>query len=168
MTAPTIPPRPKLRDAAILRAAAAQLAPKVKEWCGGDDTSLALADIEEDLVKAIAFHDDGYDIAKFLDGHSYFPDAALVEILDEAFGLKRAALTEAETAWVTAHNIQPIPLETPVRWSRAPKNAGVGIVTANHPDGKSTVMFKALGHVREGLGVHGHIIEWELLEVVPA
>lgn len=129
----------------------------------GDDTELSV--IEADLAKAMRWNDDGYEMAKALDGN-YMPDAAFVEVLDETSGLKGAALRSAEADWVKANSIQPIPLETKVTWSRKPE-AGIGVVTHNHPDGKSTVAFASLGHVREGTGRHGFVVAWEELTVVP-
>lgn len=157
-----ITPRPTRKDVEILQAAARTLAPKVKEWLADHETTLD--EIEADLVKVLKYRDDGYDLANSLDGQ-YSPDAALVEILDEASFAKSRALTIAEAKWVEATGIQAIPLETKVRWP-AKSSAGIGIVTANHGDGKSTVMFESLGHVREGIGSHGYLVEWEKLEVV--
>jgi hypothetical protein len=147
-------PRPQKYDAAILLEAARQIAPKVKKWLN-DDTELA--DIEADLVKAIKYNDDGYEIARSLDGQ-YCPDATLVEILDDAGWAMIKALGKAQAEWVKANNIQEIPLETKVRWRRKPE-AGVGVVTKNHPDGKSTVTFESLGQ-KPGFG---YIVEWENL-----
>lgn len=156
MNAATTPARPKRSDETIVREAAKKLAPKVKEWLDDDSQ---LADIEADLVEATKYNDDGYDVARSLDGH-YSPDAALVEILDDAGWAKRDACSKAEAEWVKANNIQAIPLETKVRWSRK-ANAGVGVVTKNHPDGKSTVTFASLGQAPGS----GYIVEWE--ELIP-
>lgn len=149
------PPRPKRSDETIVREAAKKLAPKVKEWL--NDDSEEIADIEADLVKAIKYNDDGYEVARSLDGQ-YSPDAALVEILDDAGWAKREAHSKAEAEWVKANNIQEIPLESKVRWARK-ADAGVGVVTKNHPDGKSTVTFASLGQ-QPG---YGYIVEWEAL-----
>lgn len=154
MNSTTTPARPKRSDDFIVREAAKLLAPKVKEWLD-DDTELE--DIEADLVKAIKYNDDGYEVARSLDG-KYSPDAALVEILDEAGMAKRNAHSKAEVEWVKANNIQEIPLETKVRWSRKAE-AGIGVVTKNHPDGKSTVTFASLGQTPGS----GYIVEWEAL-----
>ncbi len=160
MSAP-LTPRPKAQDQSICIAAAKSLAPKVQKWMETDP--MDISEIEADLATAIQWCSDGYELACALDNYS--PDAALVEILDEASCHKRRALEMAEKEWVKANNIQPIPLETRVTWSRKPE-AGIGIVTANHADGKSTVLFESLGHVRSGIGSHGFVVEWEKLEVV--
>ena len=150
--------RPKQFDQSVVNAAAKKLAPKVKEWLD-DDSELAY--IEEDLTKALKWHDDGYEIARKLDGQ-YSPDAALVKILDEASYLKSEACRDAERAWVKENNIQEIPLGTRVQWGRKPE-AGIGVVTKNLPEGKSTVSFADLGQ-KDG---YGYIVEWESLTIQP-
>ena len=171
MVTPTTP-RPKRTDTDIITEAARQLAPKVKAWLRsgieGDDTELS--DIESDLVKAIRYDDDGYAIARDLDG-KYSPDAALVEILDEAGSLKSSALSKAQAEWVKANNLTPPEIGTRVQCVKPHgirKDAGVGTVTRNFDDGKSTVNFPALGHVLSGTGAHGLILEWESFTVKPS
>lgn len=153
--------RPTLHDPEVIAAAARKLAPAVKQWA--EDPDVTLAEIEADLREAIEFYDDGYAIARELDDQ-YYPDARLVEILDEAYGAKTEALRALERDWVQANQLQPIPMETKVRWQKKPA-AGVGIVVRNDDTGHSTVMFPRLGHVREGVGCHGYIANWEDLEV---
>lgn len=117
-------------------------------------------DVINDLAKAMRFNADGYELAREL--HSrYFPNTELVDILDGADWEIRKVLSKAEKEWVIASGASPIPLETRVRWSKYPDHDG--IITANHDDGKATVMYEHLGHVREGIGSHGYIVEWELL-----
>lgn len=160
---PTTPKRPTLHDPEVIAAAARKLAPAVKQWV--EDLAEKLAQIEADLREAIKFDDDGYAIARELDSQ-YYPDARLVEILDQAYGAKTDALRALERDWVQANQLQPIPLETKVRWQKKPA-AGVGIVIGNDDAGHSTVMFPSLGHVREGVGRHGYIANWEELTIEP-
>ena len=94
------------------------------------------------------------------------PDAALVEILDEASSYKHSALSVACVKWVADEGLQPIPIETKViSTSPREKAYGVGIVTENHKDGRATVYYASKGHVREGIGTHGLILPWEELEI---
>lgn len=159
----TTTPRPTLNDPEVIAAAARKLAPEVKKWA--EDPDVPLAEIEAELREAIKFHDDGYAIAREL-GRQYDPDARLVDILDQAYGAKTDALRALERDWVQANQLQPIPLETKVRWQKKPA-AGVGIVVNSYPEGKATVMFPSLGHVREGVGCHGFIVNWEELTIEP-
>ncbi len=156
-------PRPTLNDPEVIAAAARKLAPAVKQWV--EDSAVTLAEIEADLRDAIKFDDDGYAIARELDGQ-YDPDARLVEILDQAYCEKTDVLRALERDWVQANQLQPIPLESKVRWQKKPV-AGVGIVIGNDDAGHSTVMFPSLGHVREGGGCHGYIANWEELTIEP-
>ena len=159
----TIPARPKRSDDAVIAAAAKKLAPAVREWLN-DETELK--DIEADLAQAMKYDSDGYDIARHLDGQ-YSPDAALVEILDGAGYAKISASSKAEAEWVKANNLQPPAIGSMVSFTgRYGITAGgvvSGEVTKNHPDGKSTIFCASQGHVREGVGTHGTIIEWERL-----
>lgn len=92
--------RPTLHDPEVIAAAARKLAPAVKEWV--EDSAVTLAVIEADLREAIKFDDDGYAIARELDSQ-YYPDARLVEILDQAYGAKTDALRALERDWVQAN-----------------------------------------------------------------
>ena len=155
--------RPTLHDPEVIAAAARKLAPAVKQWA--ENSAVTLAEIEADLREAIKLDDDGYAIARELDGQ-YDPDARLVDILDQAYAAKSDALRALERDWVQANQLQPIPLETKVRWKKKPA-AGLGIVVGSYPEGKSTVMFPSLGHVRKGVGCHGYIANWEELTIEP-
>lgn len=159
------PKRPVKHDDAVSRAAAKEIAPQVKEWLNDEDTSLDT--IESDLVKALKYNSNGYEIAKSLDSHNgYSPDAELVEILEGCSYAKSKAHDKLCREWVTANGIKELPMQTRVTWSRKPE-AGVGVVTKNYPEGKSTVSFAALGHVADGqMGCHGYVVEWEQLTVV--
>jgi hypothetical protein len=151
-------PRPTRNDPQILAAAAKRLAPKVKQWLGHDDDT-PIGDIEADLIMALRYNDDGYEIAKELDG-TYSPDAQLVEILDDASWDRSRALEIACTAWVEENKLQPIPVGTRVTWPRK-KDYGEGVVGHNFPDGRATVAFEKLG---QKVGT-GYIVEWEQLMV---
>jgi hypothetical protein len=162
MNPPTrTPPRPLRRDTEVVRAAAEKLAPQVLAWCQDETADLAV--ITADLVKAIRWNDDGYDIAKSLDDYS--PDAELVEILDAAGMLVTTAWEAACREWVTAHNITGPEVGALVSHTRK-KDAGLGEVIRNEPDGRSVVFFPDLGHVKQGTGYLGLYVEWELLKPV--
>ena len=161
MNATMTPARPKRSDDSIISAAAKRLAIEVKQWLNDEST---LEEIEADLVKAIKYDSDGYDIARRLDGQ-YSPDAALVEILDNAGHYKSSAQTKAETEWVNANNITPPAIGSKVSYKQHGYDGKTisGEVTENHKDGKSTIFCASLGHVKSGIGTHGHIVEWERL-----
>lgn len=150
--------RPKSYDETIVKCAAEKLLPEVIGWLGGDGTPEP--EVLEDLIKALHYGDDGYEIAKSMDGN-YSPNTALVEILDGAGRYKRSALEKACIEWVAAEGLEGPELGANVTHSRY-KDA-IGTVMRNWPDGRSTVAFPEFGHVTEGTGCHGFILEWETL-----
>jgi hypothetical protein len=156
--------RPTINDEAVATAAAKSLVPAVNQWLETNGEIGHLPQIEADLIKALKYASDGYEIARKLEP-LYDPDAALVEILDGAYSAKIQALTALEREWVTASGIQPIPLGSKVTWAKKPE-AGIGIVSENSSDGKSLVRFESLGQVKEGVGSHGYHVNWENLILV--
>jgi hypothetical protein len=129
----------------------------VVEWYQGDADEID--SVADDLTKALRWHTDGYELASELD--SYSPDAALVEILDDADHLIRSEHEKACIAWVEANGLKGPEIGTQVKHKRGGEE--LGTVTKNWPDGRSTVGFPTLGHVTEGTGCHGFILEWETL-----
>jgi hypothetical protein len=139
------------------------LLPAFMEWAGKHD-GYSEADVLESLLEAIECHeDDGYRIAYHLDGE-WRVDAALVNLLDSASYHRHRAHKAACVKWLSESGLTPPELESRV----ATEKHGTGVVTENHVDGTSTVFFAHLGHVREGTGTHGLIIEWEELLPAPA
>lgn len=163
MSTPAVPKRPSRSDKEITKQVAAKLLPDFIQWMKTDDDTYQQDDLLADLIKALDYADDGYEIAHNLDHTGYCPNAELVGILDAAAGYRRNIHAEACAAWVAANNIQPIPLDTKVRWPYK-KELGVGVVTNNRPDGTATVSFASLGH-KPGCG---YVVEWEDLVVEPA
>lgn len=155
---PTTPPRPTRRDPDVIQAAANQLAPDVFKWCGDGDTTLE--DITTDLVKALRWKTDGYELARELDDYS--PDAELVEILDKADILIHAAQRKACEEWVKSTRI-PAPA-IGMQVAAITDHSGVGEVVSNYPHGQSVVNFPGLGHVKAGTGCYGTYIDWEKLQ----
>ena len=158
----SIPKRPTWPDDYVVRKAAELLAPKLKAWlveCDKHDDT-PLDDIVNDLAKAMDWHTDGYELAKNLEREGWMPDAQMVEVLESAAFAKHDAVAFMCKEWVKAYGVQPPPLEAMVKDPKHPER-GVGLITENHSDGRSTVMFPKLGHVREGAGNHGLILNWE-------
>lgn len=97
---PSAAKRPRRYDAAVVRAAAEDLAPAVAEWCeqAADET------IVSGLARALGRQSDGYELAKELErAWLISPDSMLVEILGghDLWGAERKAVE----AWVAAHGI---------------------------------------------------------------
>jgi hypothetical protein len=154
--------RPTYKDPAVVRTVAEALAPQVAEWAGdGVDENLIT-----ELENALRYSIDGYEMAKSLERTSYFPDAALVEILDEAAVHSSNALDEAQRKWMSNSNLQPLTVGSLVSFRHQGVETIGEVVSNNVLLGKSTVFVAALGHVRSGTGTHGFVVNWEDLKSV--
>lgn len=162
----TIPPRPKNNDPTIVIAVARRLAPSVLEWnpADGDEESIG-SDLIELLNNA---HDyDGYKLARELEQYHYYDsDASLVDILESTGHLFHEELAKASKAWVEEHLPPSPPLAARVHEKGREEKNGIGTVIRNYPDGRSTVNFPKLGHIIEGTGTHGLVLEWENMTIL--
>ena len=160
-TTPTeVPKRPDRYSDDISKEVAVELLPKVQQWLkqNGDDSSDD-AGILKDLAKALNWgNKDGYELAKDLDGQSWSPDSALVEILDEAQSIRRRIYGKKCEEWVMLNHIPAPKLGMKAKCVKHPKVANVvGTITRIYPDG--TAVFTLDGQ-KNG----GYIIAWEDLE----
>lgn len=100
--------RPGYRDGAITYLAANDLLEDVRDWLiahGGDPYTDD--ELRRDIMDAIEFHNDGYEICQQLERASWFPDARLVEIMEDASRAKRKALEMREARWVEKVGLTP-------------------------------------------------------------
>ncbi len=163
-TAIKIPKRPSKNDDFVLLAAAETLAPLVAKWA--DEPESEIPEIAKQIADSIRYGEDGYEIAKTLESRfCYDSDSTLVEILDNAMFHISNAHQRICKDWVKAYNPPKPVLESYVTCS-SHKDAGAGIVTRISDDGTATVCFQSKGHVREGMGTHGFICNWEDLTPV--
>lgn len=156
--------RPKLSDDAVRDAVVEALLESVMQWreieiCGDAEEK---EEVVADLKKALGWDYDGYQIAKNLDGRGWDPDAALVDILDNAGGAARKAHGDLCRAWVAAEK-----REGPAVGAAVVVQNKAGVVVRNEPDGRSLVRVPELGHVAEGRGCHGVFVPWEELQSAP-
>lgn len=178
MIPPNTPKRPNRKDETVIKFAANALACDVQQWLKEDGT---IEEIESNLIDALssAFSRDGYCIARQLEHMGYDPDAELVEILDRAGSYFDEAWRTACALWVKDHNITAPQIGTKVRrvdlivHPNLMSDPGIGIITSNHPEGRSSVSFPDLGHIghienrdRKTCGTLGFVVEWENLELV--
>lgn len=168
----TTVPRPKRNDPDVILAAARGLAPALLNWSNqGGSSFVAQGEELERTVTELAdilkyrYNDDGYSLAKNLEHNGWDADSELVEIMDEAAYTVRQAWDKACQKWVADNKLKGPAIGAEVTWLRHP-DYGVGKVRSDHADGRSTVAFASQGHVTEGVGCHGNIIEWEELELV--
>lgn len=166
--------RPNRKSDQIVKQVAEKLADDmIKNWnLPAEDRDMAISDLSE----ALQYHEDGYELARELDGN-YDPDASLVDILDRASHLLYSAHADECEKWVVESGKSGPEVGARVTTNkRRYEEAGEGIVVSNTKDGRSTVSFPKLGHVghlgkdavRSGKSSQtmGAIIEWEDLNII--
>ena len=105
--APTIPPRPRRSDPAVLDAAANRMWGYVRPWLGtasGRAATYSESECRTALRECIG-SSNGYEFARSLEDRGWEPDAALVAILDHAQEDIAVAHVGAVVAWVQRHGI---------------------------------------------------------------
>ena len=107
---------------------------------------------------------DGFGLAKKFERDGWSADRQLVDVLDEFSCALSVAHRKAVQAWVVTTGVRPkLDLGVAVVVPSRTETDGE-IVAINETDGTYTVRIRALGHVSEGPGTHGHIFAWEKLE----
>jgi hypothetical protein len=153
--------RPTINDEAVIHQAAALLAAKMEEWLTGSKEAMPNDRRIEDIKDSIRHNNDGFSIAVELQDIGYDPDTELVNILDETLTIKSKLVQNACEDWVEVNE-----LSEPELGAKVLVNGKEGIVIKNHKDGRSTVNIPALGHVMNGSGTYGKVINWEDLEII--
>lgn len=156
--------RPKESDPDVIQAAARALAERLRSEFSAED--FPSPDTETELAGVIGRQHDGYDIAKHLErSHGWNIDAATVEILDEADYAISSAQRQMEARWVELAKPTPsLAIGARVRHRIRWEDHDVEVTAIDAKQGKYTVLVEALGHVREGVGTHGFIVNWEEVE----
>jgi hypothetical protein len=153
MTSPA--KRPQSSDIVVRRAAAMALMPKITQWLGKDYDPSQAEDFIGDLTGVLNSYDDGYTMAKNLEHKHWLCDSDLVEILDDGAHMVYRAHDRLVKVWVKTHKI-PLALGL---GTRVQTPDGPGEITEHHAENaKYTVFMPAKGHVRTGVGTHGHIV----------
>lgn len=119
------------------------------------------------LLERYSTYDDGYDMARFLENHcGYEPNASLVDVL-EGIWVKRAhAYAEVVAQWVREEGIV-MPESYMNQKVRFKLGEGIaeGEIVKFYPDmAKVLIYCPEQGHVRDGRGVQGCVVNWEAVE----
>lgn len=160
------PPRPSRHDAAIVKAAAEALAPRVEKWMASDGDEFGCGEVAEQIAEIIGTHDhDGYRLAKRLhDRFGYEPDSELVEILEDASFKITEANHFATLRWMADWNIQPR-LSIGDSVCRVPcasdPSGGIAKIASITKTAEYVLYCPWLGHVESGMGTHGIIVAFE-------
>lgn len=159
-------PRPRKTDDAILTATATSLAADFcQEWASDfppdqESMEILIEDLRDSLENSGEM--DGYLIARAMDVKGYEPDARMVGILQRAYSYMVKHLRAACEKWVREAGLTPLAIGTHVTCAEC---EGIGEILGHHPDGRSTVCFRAMGHSPHGPN-RGRILEWESLTPV--
>jgi hypothetical protein len=170
-----IPPRPSQNDDYVMERAALLALPEVQEWLKETDAYNAGEDSDtiKELASAFKYEPsgNGYDRAKHLESHKYWSgiDASLVEILDRSWPYEALQICVAD--WVRSYNVRPqLEVGAQVTYLDKPYSFGAGtvregeITDINLERATYTVCVPALGHVKQGSGIHGNVLPFEVVE----
>lgn len=168
--------RPTLYDEPIRQAVAAQLVAVVRKRLPNIADSYATSEggeenLRDDLEQAIdsAFSYDGFKLAMVLnDSIGWDCDEDIVEVLSCASGLADDAVRTAEIAWAASAQIgPPLSVGQVVAFTHRGVYHSYGEVYRAEPERlRYCVYCAALGHVREGTGVRGLLLNHEDLTPV--
>ena len=133
-------------------------------WC--NDNYSSETEVCKDLLDALegALDFDGYEIAKRLESRYWETDRELVDILDEAWDFAEEAYKEVIRDWRRAYQVKPkykIGDHVAVRAGNPPSIRDGEIEAVNEVRAQYCVYIPSLGHVREGVGTHGIMMDWE-------
>jgi hypothetical protein len=161
------PARPVRHDDSLASMIVGRLLSDVTDWVTRDDGTDAGVDVAGELLRAVenTIEENGYHLARELERQGWLPDAALVDILDQAGSIRGDVHREAVRRWVKEWDIS-IPFKVGDRVSIEHKGCAVeGQIAAVSPDtAECTVSCPALGHVPVGsrqMGTIGFVIPVE-------
>lgn len=149
-----------------------EIAPKLKKWLGSSSDT-TLSECQQHLEECFrhSTSQNGYELSKNLqDNFGYNPDSNLVEDLDCVWFLKNRFLKSIEKIWVAKKNIDYPQCGSPIEayvYDRKEskyftKKWVSGFVAETNTElGKITVCIPEFGHVKEGVGTHGTVVNIE-------
>lgn len=141
----------------------------------GENDSVTMEECKEHAYELLGhrlIQGDGYQLAKYLDDRLGYHDAdtSLVEYMDTVPSLREAAHRRVVAAWVERENIV-IPeayKNKTVTFERGGGESLQGEVVEIYPkEARVLICCASEGHVKEGMGTHGMIIDWEKVEEIP-
>jgi hypothetical protein len=132
----------------------------LETWTGGSISDSYL----EELAKILGLSHswDAYALAKEMERAGYAPDENLVDILEGVAGLAFEAQRLLAAEWVRTLNIKPaFHLGQTVSFQRRQHTYLGEITNINLREATYTIFVESEGHVREGTGCHGWILNFE-------
>lgn len=158
-------PRPNGQSDEVLAIVANGLMPEILRWGSWEENDREVQEVAEQILEVMEISRDGYKMAKALeDRHGWDGDADLVDILEGAdfYGAERTAVL----AWIRDNDVTPafeVGKQVKIKVGRE-KTVHDGEIVTVTEDGNYCVMVPELGHVRKGLGTHGLLYAWEVVE----
>lgn len=156
--------RPDFNHPKIKETALRAILPEVIEWMGDEGQLHSEQEILDDLIKCSDMFSDGYEIAKKLERVcGWSCDSELVEILNDVAHQFHNACDELQAQWVEKHQIT---LDKPVGTVVTYKGNEGTITRLEVTRAKYIVNVPALGHVKEGVGTLGVVLDKEVLDTL--
>lgn len=175
MTLFTLTPRPSQFDEPVTRTAALQLLPDVLRWMKNNsspgDQEIDAGeekDIVNDLVDAMSFDLDSFEICKKLERNHYWGvDRDLIDVMDDAMFAIIKARDGAVKEWVTANGIKPeLAIGTRVTFNAQFKQHTGEITKVDEVMAQYLVFCESRGDVRSGNGTHGSWVPYENVKLI--
>lgn len=162
--------RPTRFDLAVRQAAAAKVWPVFRAWLIRSGASVTEADADREdvlpeLAAALEYNDDGYEVAKHLEARGWDADDELVDAGRCLLDALEDAHDAAVKSWVTtAKPAQLFVVGNAVQFTHPGRSGRATIGEVSRIDAaraKYVVYCASLGHVREGVGSHGILVNFE-------
>lgn len=152
--------RPKITDPDVLALAIDGIIKPVMNWMADGNNTCTEQEVRADLEKCGDDDPgDGYEFTKLLErNHSWDCNRELVDILDgyDLWGAHR----EFEKRWVAAYRVFPsLLISATLTYEGHPAE-----ITKIYADGKYCIYCADLGHVKQGPGTHGVLVNWEEID----
>jgi hypothetical protein len=161
-----LPPRPSYLDKEVTDAVVERIFPEIMGWMYEPkhfSSQSEIASIKAELFSAIQYDDDSYDIARNLEREGWDCGRELVDVLDSVPQYRHEVHKRIiQQNWVLKYGVVPkFSVGDAVVFTLKGKQE-TGEITRIHPEtAQYTIYCAQHGHVRKGVGVHGHIIDFE-------
>lgn len=157
--------RPNSGNRYVRKAAAEAFLPSLQAWIGEPGREEETAN---DLFEIARWgHLDGYRLAKELEAKGYIANPDLVDLMEDFIGILGDVTRHAVRTWVASNKIRPARAQGEAVTIRTWNDSGQrcsyrGIISEVHEaDARYLVRVPELGHVEDGLGCHGFVIDAE-------
>jgi len=164
-----LPPRPSCFDKKVTNVVVDRIFPEIMDWMREFKYSPSHSEIDsikEELFLVIQHNNDSYEIVKNLEDKGWDADRRLLDVLDSVPHYRHEAHKKiVHQDWVLKHGVVPkFSVGDMVSFAFKGKQE-TGEITRVHPEeAQYTIYCTQHGHVRQGSGTHGHIIDFERCE----